>query len=121
MSEQKRPTNSMRQGNQPREEDRAKHKHMYEKCMEYTKYHVLVETKDGKKFDAIIMDVKKDKVELLVPEMMEPESYGQMRDQGYRQPRFRRFGGLILPLAGLAALSLVPYYQPYPYYPYPYY
>jgi hypothetical protein len=102
-----------------REDERAKH--MYNQCKEYMNYHVLVETKDGKKFDAILMDVKKDKVEMLVPEMMEPESYGQMEDRTYRQPRFRRFGGLLLPLAALTALSLVPYYQPYPYYPYPYY
>ncbi|MGP4081972.1 hypothetical protein ACTWQL_18975 [Pseudalkalibacillus sp. R45] len=96
-----------------RDDERAKY--MHDKCKQYKNYHVLVETKDGKKFDAIIMGVKKDKVELLVPQMMEPESYDR---EDYRQPRFRRFGGLLLPLAGLAALSLVPYFAPYPY---PYY
>ncbi|WP_408009569.1 hypothetical protein ACJROX_04505 [Pseudalkalibacillus sp. A8] len=99
-----------------RDDERAKH--MYDKCKQYKQYHVLVETKDGKKFDAIVMGLKKDKVELLVPEMMEPETYDR---NDTRQPRFRRFGGLLLPLAAIAALSLLPYYRPYPFYPYPYF
>ncbi|WP_062236439.1 hypothetical protein [Fictibacillus sp. FJAT-27399] len=33
----------------------------------------------------------------------------------------RRFFPGIFPLAAIAALSLYPYYYPYPYYPYPYY
>lgn len=115
LSDHKRQTNDVRHGSH------AKEKEMYEMCKSYKMYHVLIETKDGEQFDAIIMDVKKDQVELLVPEMMEPESYSRMGGRNERQPRFRRFGGLLLPLAGIAALSLIPYYRPYPYYPYPYY
>ncbi|WP_257349376.1 hypothetical protein [Pseudalkalibacillus decolorationis] len=99
-------------------------KHMKDKCNQYMHYHVLVETKDGNKFDAVLTGVKGDNVELLVPEMMEPESYERSNTRQYWRPRYRRFGGLLLPLAGLAALSLIPYYRPYPYYPYnpyPYY
>ncbi|WLD94119.1 hypothetical protein [Alkalihalobacillus sp. AL-G] len=97
--------------------------YMKDKCKQYMNYHVLVETNDGKKFDAILTGHKGDQVEMLVPEMMEPESYERSDSRQYG-PRFRRFGRFLLPLAALTALSLIPY-RPYPYYPYyppyPYY
>ncbi|MCF6136223.1 hypothetical protein [Pseudalkalibacillus berkeleyi] len=114
MSDNKRPPKDVRHGSS------SKEKEMYDMCKSYKMYHVLIETKDGEQFDAIVMDVKKDQVELLVPEMMEPESYSRIGEPNERQPRYRRFGGLLLPLAGIAALSLIPYYRPYPYYGYPY-
>ncbi|MCA0984967.1 hypothetical protein LCL89_13065 [Halobacillus yeomjeoni] len=99
-------------------------------CNKYKDYHVMVQLKDGSSVDGIIIDVKEDKVTILISEDVMVDENGETsehRQYGYggyggygRRRRARRFRRRVLPLAALTALALYPYLTPYPYYPYPY-
>ncbi|RZT24048.1 MULTISPECIES: hypothetical protein [Fictibacillus] len=138
--------------NQKETEDQIRAQNMHQTCQHHMFYHVIVKTNDGQQTEGIITDLDKKNVYMLVPQDMMPadeqespqsgpgQGTGQqaagpqqtMQQQGtqqqnqrqwYGRPRYRRFYRQIFPLATLAALSLYPYYPPYPYppYPYPYY
>jgi hypothetical protein len=124
---------------------------MHQMCKHHMYYHVVIKTNDGQQVEGIITDLDKKNVYMLVPQDMmpieeseqdgaqtgqpqqqqqqqmtqQPSQQGgqQNQRQWYGGPRYRRFYRQIFPLATLAALSLYPYYPPYPYppYPYPYY
>ncbi|WP_249870128.1 hypothetical protein [Oceanobacillus saliphilus] len=105
-------------------------KHMYELCKNHMHSYVLAQTTDGEQFDGIITGLDDEYVYFAVP-LDSPESgeqdYGDMRAfgypgygypgygfPGYGYPPFgrprRRFRRLVLPLAALAALSILPWY-----------
>jgi hypothetical protein len=104
------------------------HHHLYDKCKSHMNKYVLAETHDGQKFDGIIVDVDVDYVILAIPvsgeEMMYEQQQPMMDERifgypygygyGYGYPYYgyprRRFRRLALPLAGLAALSLLPWF-----------
>jgi hypothetical protein len=119
-------------------------KSMHQLCKHHMYYHVLAQTSDGQQVEGIITDLDNKNVYMLVTqEMMPADEEQQENQQGGQQragqqigqqgqpqwhggPRYRKFYRQIFPLAGLADLSLYPYYYPpypyplYPYYPYPY-
>lgn len=91
----------------------------------------MVTLEDGSTVDGIIIDVRNDKITMLisedvmVDEKVEAKSSSSNDRQfgygGYGRRRARRFRRSVLPIAGLTALALFPYFTPYPYYQYPYY
>jgi hypothetical protein len=116
---------------------------MHDKCKKCMNYHVKLTMTDGKTLDGIIESVDSDRIIILVGEDVmddngggdpqyyqyqqnDPEYYQYQERQyyNYRPPmRYRRFSRQAFPLAGLAALSLLPYpyvAPPYVYYPYYY-
>jgi hypothetical protein len=111
----------------PQEYGRANGSSMHQLCKQHMYYHVIAQTSDGKKVEGIITDLDSKHVYLLVPQDMIPAEEGeeqqasseQSRQPYYGGPRYRRFFRQIFPLAALTALSLYPYYPPYPYPPYP--
>ncbi|WP_377891302.1 hypothetical protein [Alkalihalobacillus sp. R86527] len=86
-------------------------------CKKYNNYHANVRMSDGMEYEGIIMDSDSEHVSLLLPQEVEEEE--TERQYGYGRRRYRRYGRYFFPLAGIAALSLIPYYRPYPYYGYP--
>lgn len=124
---------------------------MHQMCKQHMYYHVTIKTRDGQEIEGIITDLDKKNVYMMVPQNMMPveeeqespqptqqspnpqqqsqqvqQSSEQNQRQWYGNPYYRRYYRQIFPLASLAALSLYPYYPPYPYpyyppYPYPYY
>ncbi|WP_096270303.1 hypothetical protein [Paucisalibacillus globulus] len=106
-----------------------KHKHMYDLCKTHMHSYVLAELEDGTNFDGIITGLDEEYVYFAVP--IENEVNSQMMPNmneqrqfgwyGYGYPGFgypgygyfgprRRFRRLVLPLAALAALSVLPWY-----------
>jgi hypothetical protein len=114
-------------------------RNIYGKCTKYMYHHVMFTMNNGSSFDGIVESVEPDRITVLVGEdTQDPGSldlanrqyngYDNDNDDygyGYGRPRrrYRRFRRQVLPLATIAALSLLPYISPYPYYPpyYPYY
>lgn len=123
---------------------------MHNLCKQHMYFHVVVTMSDGKKVEGIITNVDGQNLHMMVPQDIPAQQQGgqsgqqgtQQNQQGMQQGQhgssgrveeeedriwlgrpfgFRRFYPGVFPLAGLAALSLYPYYAPYPYYPYPYY
>lgn len=113
--------------------------HIYETCKQHMHGYVLVEMTDGSKVDGIVTGLDDEYVYLAVPlEVHEQKMPSPMHDHhqgrpqgygpgfgfpsgygyqggygGYGYPGYgppRRFRRLILPLAGLTALSLLPWY-----------
>jgi hypothetical protein len=108
-----------------------KHKHTYDLCKTHMHSYVLAELEDGSNFDGIITGLDEEYVYFAVPIDSEVNSQmmPNMNEQrqfgwsgyggypgygypgygfyGYPRPRFRR---LVLPLAALAALSVLPWY-----------
>ena len=87
----------------------------YQLCKKYKHEYVRINMNDGKYYDGFIDHIDHDHVGLAMPYEMEEdtgESYSPVRRRfGFR----RRF----FPLAGIAALSLLPFIGGgYPYYPY---
>ncbi|WP_042149034.1 hypothetical protein [Paucisalibacillus sp. EB02] len=108
-----------------------KHKHMYDLCKSHMHSYVLAELEDGSNFDGIITGLDEEYVYFAVPidnevtsQMMPSMSdqrqfgwYGYGGYPGYGFPGYgfygyprRRFRRLVLPLAALAALSVLPWY-----------
>lgn len=105
------------------------YENIYETCKEHMHAYVMVETTDGLKTDGIITGLDEENLYLAVPieqgqEMgyMQTNQFGGYRDP-YGRPGFgggfgggfgfsprRRFRRLVIPLAFLAALSLLPWY-----------
>jgi len=102
-------------------------------CEQHKYYHVMVTLEDGSTVDGIIIDVRNDKITMLISEDVMVDEKGEGEAQGsssndrqfgyggYGRRRARRFRRSVLPIAGLTALALFPYFTPYPYYQYPYY
>ena len=90
---------------------------MKQLCQRYHSYHAKVKMQDGVEYEGIIMDSDDEHMCLMIPQEVE-ESEGQEMERQYG--RYRRFGRFFFPLAGIAALSLIPFYRPYPYYGYGY-
>ncbi|MGG1688037.1 MULTISPECIES: hypothetical protein [Bacillales] len=90
---------------------------MKQLCKRYNTYHAKVRMQDGMEYEGIIMDSDDEHMGMMIPQEVE-ESEGQDTDRQYGRYRYRRFGRFFFPLAGIAALSLVPFYRPY--YPYGY-
>ncbi|MDN4075648.1 hypothetical protein [Fictibacillus terranigra] len=116
--------------------------HMHNLCKKHLYFHVIVTMNDGKKTEGIITNVDGQNLHMMVPQDIQQQQAGQGSQQGmqamqgqqgtlgredseeeriwFGRPWFgRRFFPGIFPLASVAALSLYPYYYPYPYYPYP--
>lgn len=92
---------------------------MYKKCLKYTNYHVEIKTSDGRTYNGILTGADQNQIAMLLPEDV-AEGEEDRQFGGYGRRRFRRFRRRLFPLAALVALSLFPYYYPYPYFPYPY-
>lgn len=106
------------------------HQHMYELCKNHMHSYVLVEMTDGSKIDGIITGLDDEHVYMAVPitdHELDQQSPYYMQQSGQRQFGFpgygpgygygypgygppRRFRRLVLPLAALAALSILPWY-----------
>jgi hypothetical protein len=98
----------------------------YEICMRHRYRYVGIKTHDGKTYAGFISDVDPESVTLAIPtdEVQESLRGKSARNADLRQffgfPR-RRFFRRALPLATIAALSVLPFFGAYPYYyPYPY-
>lgn len=99
-------------------------KNIYELCKEHIHAYVLAEMTDGTKIDGIITGLDDEYVYFAVPIDHAAQSF-QETDlsnrqywggygpgygyPGYGYPR-RRFNRLIIPLAAIAALSILPWY-----------
>ena len=96
--------------------------HIYELCKNHMHAYVLAEMVDGTKVDGIVTGLDEEYVYFALPLDVAAETtqqstpanrqfggygYGGYGGYGYPRPRFRR---LILPLAALAALSILPWY-----------
>ncbi|MFC2949933.1 hypothetical protein [Virgibacillus sediminis] len=108
------------------------YQHMYEQCKKHMHSYVLAEMVDGTKVDGIITGLDNENVYFAVPigganqpyaEHDYRDGYPDERVFGYGYPGYgygfpgygyyrppRRFQRLILPLAALAALSVLPWY-----------
>ena|SRR5699024_8604982 len=112
------------------------HTHIYDVCEQHMHAYVLLEMKDGMETDGIITGIDHENVYVAVP--VGEEHQEQMREHrteerpyggypyggsggyggygshgGYHGPYYgrpRRFNRLIVPLAALAAVSLLPWY-----------
>ena len=96
---------------------------MHDKCNQYMNFHVMFSMKDGSEWDGIIENVSRDQVSVLVGEDVSDQENEHLGDRQYYGPprrRYRRFRRRTFPLASLAALALLPYFAPSPYYGYPY-
>ncbi|WP_047986198.1 hypothetical protein [Ornithinibacillus californiensis] len=108
-------------------------KHMYDLCKTHMHSYVLAQLEDGTNFDGIITGLDDEYVYFAVPidndvsTQMLPNNMGEQRQfgwpgYGYGYPGYgygfpgygygprRRFRRLVLPLAALAALSVLPWY-----------
>lgn len=110
---------------------------MYTMCQKMLYYYVQVQTSDGAVLQGIPVEVDSNNMMMLVPEEVDLEADGEQmempqgsRQFGYGVGRPRRRGFYYrrrrFPLAGLAALSVVPFlFGPYGFgyggYGYPYY
>lgn len=102
---------------------------MYDTCKDHMHAYVLVQTHDGTQFDGIITGLDEEYAYFAVPtdgEQHESRYQNEDYDRQFFGPGFgpgfgygpgfgpwygpRRFRRLILPLAGLAAISLLPWY-----------
>ncbi|GAA0447598.1 hypothetical protein JUJ52_17070 [Virgibacillus sp. AGTR] len=98
------------------------YQHIYDVCKDHMHAYVLIELADGSSIDGIITGLDQESVYIAVP--LEGHEQQNMMSQhqapshqrqfgygypgyGYPPPRFRR---LILPLAAIAALSILPWY-----------
>lgn len=96
-----------------------------EYCQPYIDHLIQIQMKDGRFFQAILIDVDDRNATVLVDDP-EYQMTREETDERFFGPRFYpgyRFRRLFLPLAGIVALSTLPYFfQPYypypPYYPY---
>lgn len=93
-----------------------------EYCRRYIDHLVEISMRDGRRFQAILIDVDDQHVTILTSG---PPYHEQITREDNEQRAFGprpgfRFRRLILPLAGIVALSTLPYFLQ-PYYPYPYY
>lgn len=95
------------------------YQNIYETCKQHMHAYVLVETTDGLKTDGIITGLDEENLFLAVPLSDSQESASQQPNQYYRDPYYgpgygyrprRRFRRLVIPLAFLAALSILPWY-----------
>ncbi|WP_231495853.1 hypothetical protein [Paucisalibacillus sp. EB02] len=103
-------------------------------CKQYMNFHVIAQMNDGSQFDGIIEGMDENGVTMLIPEDIDPQQMGEIRDTrqfgfdyGYddyddygrpRRRRFRRYRRQQFPFGLLTRLFLYPYYTPYPYYPF---
>nr|WP_239617668.1 hypothetical protein [Cohnella mopanensis] len=80
-------------------------------CESHMHRYVEIQAADGFCYDGIVEHVDDEWVCLAVPGCVEPMR-GFFPQQPFYPPYYRprRFNRLILPLAGLAAVSLLPYY-----------
>lgn len=101
-------------------------KHMYDLCKSHMHSYVLAQTTDGSNFDGIITGLDDEYVYFAVPVDPNQEAYQGHEDNrqfgfgypGYGYPGYgygfgrppRRFQRFILPLAALAAISILPWY-----------
>ncbi|WP_084268868.1 hypothetical protein [Oceanobacillus damuensis] len=104
-------------------------KHMYDLCKNHMHSYVLAQTTDGSQFDGIITGLDDEYVYFAVPldsNESHEQGYNDMRQFGYGYPGYgypgygfpgygfgrprRRFRRFVLPLAALAALSILPWY-----------
>ncbi|MFA8438605.1 hypothetical protein [Pueribacillus sp. YX66] len=100
-----------------------------EHCRRYIDYAVEIKMRDGRLYQAILIDVDDHNVTILTYESTQSsQMVRNENDERFFGPRFYpgfRFRRLLLPLAGIVALSTLPYFTgpfyPYPYYPYPYF
>jgi hypothetical protein len=86
-------------------------------CKEHMNRFVRVQMQDGAVYDGVIENVDEEYVYMACPVRADEEDarylpypgvgYGFGYPYGYHYPRYRRYG---LPLAGLLALSLLPYW-----------
>ncbi|WP_077325071.1 hypothetical protein [Virgibacillus siamensis] len=100
------------------------HQHIYDLCKNHMHSYVLVEMNDGSNFDGIITGLDDEYVYFAVPlgqddGMPHGHHHRQFGWGSYNYPGFyghgyhhrpRRFRRLILPLAALAAISVLPWY-----------
>lgn len=94
-------------------------KHIYDLCRKHMHAYVLAETSDGRKIDGIITGLDDEYVYIAVPvdqsdnqQFREDRQFGYGYGPGYGygyRPR-RRFNRFVIPLIGLTALSLLPWY-----------
>ncbi|WP_273852425.1 hypothetical protein [Guptibacillus spartinae] len=114
------------QGNMPNQavqgammfgEEKQLHGDMKQLCQRYHSYHAKVRMQDGVEYEGIIMGSDDEHMCLMIPQEVEVSDEQEMQRQF---GPYRRFGSFFFPLAGLAALSLIPFYRPYPYYGYGY-
>ena len=104
-------------------------RNLHDQCVKLKFYHVTLTMNDGSSFDGIIEDVDSSNITVLVGEDVLDRVNETVEDQryyggyGYGRPRrrFRRFRRRTFPIATLAALALLPYIAPTPYYAYSYY
>lgn len=94
-------------------------------CRRHMDQFVQITMSDGRSFHAIIIDVDDHNVTVLSVESSHPEHMhrdSNDNDERFFGPRYPgfRFRRLLLPLAGIAALSTIPFLAR-PFYPYPYY
>ncbi|WP_339228792.1 hypothetical protein NSQ77_03235 [Oceanobacillus sp. FSL K6-2867] len=101
-------------------------KHMYDLCKSHMHSYVFAQTTDGSSFDGIITGLDDEYVYFAVPVDPNQQAYQEHEDNrqfgfgypGFGYPGFgygfgrppRRFQRLILPLAALAAISILPWY-----------
>ncbi|WP_254391821.1 hypothetical protein [Terribacillus sp. DMT04] len=97
-------------------------KQMMDKCKQHKHQYVMVQLLDGYQMDGIILDVDDEYVHLAIP-ASEQYDYVEQDDYRYGYPGYPGYGygygygygprnrlrRLVLPLAGLAALSLIPW------------
>lgn len=112
---------------------------LHDQCKSHMFFHVSLTMKDGSTHDGIIEHVDRDHIDVLIGEDVYDDGhdgYGYGHDDGMRQfypgfgpgfgygprRRFRRFRRRRFPIGALAALALLPYIAPGPFYqPYPYF
>lgn len=97
---------------------KSNYHHIYEKCKDHMHAYVLLDMVDGTKMDGIITGLDEENVVLAIPNESEANyrqfgpgygyGYGGYPPYGYFPPR--RFQRLVLPLAAIAAISLLPWY-----------
>lgn len=106
-------------------------KQMYEQCKKHIHAYVLLETVDGMNIDGIITGLDDEYVYVAAPNDVYSQTTAQTNDRqffypgygfdygfgwpgygfpGYGYGRPGRFRRLVLPLAALAAISLLPWY-----------
>lgn len=102
---------------------KSNYKKIYDTCKNHMHAYVLIEMTDGQKYDGIITGLDEQHVYLAVPigeRNLEERNYSYgspYGGYGGRPPYYgggyyppQRFERLVLPLAALAALSLLPWY-----------
>lgn len=103
-----------------------------DRCRQYIDHAIEIKMKDGRSFQAILIDVDDHNVTILTFDLSQSDQMlrneNDERFFGSRVYPGFRFRRALLPLAGIVALSTLPYltqpfypYPYYPYYPYPYF